>query len=142
MDFSRVVVNYSEAELPEIKSLIRLSACLYAERALKQWMFPERAQFTACGDGGRNKVVVDETLIDVSVSGITFAGTTARPFIVTLEHNPISTDEEGFITRHIHIEDGETRSRVLSIGLPTSPSAQLHHSVQIGGVVPPLVAGH
>lgn len=110
MDFSGVAVNYPEAQLPGIKSLIRLSACIYAERALRQWLEPATAiSFAPCADGGENATTLADNLIDAQVSGTAMVGNIKRPFVVALQHNPISTDDDGFITRDIKIEQADTQ---------------------------------
>jgi hypothetical protein len=109
MDFSGAVVNYSEAQLPQIKSLIRLTACIYAQRAVRQWLEPATVSFAPCADGGQNTTTLADNLIDAIVSGTATVRNTQRPFTVTLQHNPPSTDDDGFITRDIQIDAGEAQ---------------------------------
>jgi hypothetical protein len=101
MDFSAAMVSYPDAQLPAIKSLIRLTACVYAERAVKQWLDPAKVAFAPCADGGENTITLADNLIDATVSGVATVGGAQRPFTVTLQHNPPSTDDDGFITRDI-----------------------------------------
>jgi hypothetical protein len=116
IDFSKAVVNYSPETLAQVKPLIRLTACIYAERAIKQWLDPEGIGFEPCGDGGRNTTKLDNNLIDVTVSGTATVGTTKRPFVVTLQHNPISTDEDGFVTTDIQIDGAEAKGQLACAG--------------------------
>ena len=94
-------------------------ACVYAQRTIKQWLDPERIGFEPCGDGGKNTTTLADNLIDVTVSGMATVGTAKRPFTVTLQHNPISTDEDGFITTDIQVDGEEAPAQAqLACALP------------------------
>ena len=103
MDYRAVKAEFTPEQLAWIKPLIRLTACIFAENAIRHKLEPMPVSFSPCG-GGAVHATLDDNLIDVVVSGIATAGAIERPFTVTLQHYPSSTDENGFITLSIQID--------------------------------------
>jgi hypothetical protein len=103
MDYRAVKAEFTPEQLAWIKPLIRLTACIFAENAIRHKLEPMPVSFSPCG-GGAVHATLDDNLIDVVVSGIATAGAIERPFTVTLQHYPPSTNENGFIALSIQTD--------------------------------------
>lgn len=104
MDYRGAKVSFEPGQMAWVKSTIRQTACTFAEKAVRHRLDPTPVGFAPCGDGGGIKTVLDDNLIDVVVSGIAIVGEkTERPFRVTLQHYPPSTDEDGFLVLAIDL---------------------------------------
>jgi hypothetical protein len=103
MDFRGARPNFTSEQLVWAKPLIRLTACIFAERAIRHYLDPATVSFAACGDGGKIETTLDDNFIDMTVSGIAHVEKDDRPFKVILQHYPPSTDEDGFIPTDIQI---------------------------------------
>ena len=109
MDFRGAKANFTPDQIIWAKPLIRLTACIFAERVIRHQLDPAVVSFAPCGDGGNIKTTLDDNFIDVTISGTAHVGASERPFTVTLQHYPPSTDEDGFIATDIQITPGETQ---------------------------------
>lgn len=104
MDYRAAKAGFTPEQTVWVKPRIRLTACTFAEKAVRHLLEPMPVGFKPCGDGGGVRTVLDDNLIDVVVSGVATIGEkTERPFTVTLQHNPPSTDEDGFVVMAIDI---------------------------------------
>jgi hypothetical protein len=116
IDYRGTKVEFTPEQTVWVKSTIRLTACTFAEKAVRHHLEPSPVGFAPCGDGGGVQTVLDDNLIDVVVSGVATVGEKIeRPFRVTLQHNPPSTDEDGFVVMAIDLD----RDAVLASGGPT-----------------------
>ena len=82
--------------IPEIIPAIKLTACLFSQKAVRHHLRPSRVSFPACGTPGMQASISDD-LIDMTVSGSADVDGMQRPFTVVLQHNPPSTTEDGLI---------------------------------------------
>ncbi len=104
LDFRGAKTEFTPKQQGWVKSMIRLTACTFAEKAVRHRLEPTPVGFAPCGDGGGVQTVLDDNLIDVVVSGVAIVGEkTERPFTVTLQHYPPSTDEDGFVVMGIDL---------------------------------------
>lgn len=101
--------GFTEEELVRVKPQIRLTACIFAERAVRFQLEPSIVNFPPCGDGGQVDVAVADNFIDTTVSGDMTVNGRHQHFVVTLQHYPTSLDEWAFIAGTIQIEGGETQ---------------------------------
>jgi hypothetical protein len=105
MDYRGAKAEFAPEQTVWVKSMIRLTACTFAEKAVRHHLKPSPVGFAPCGDGGGVQTVLDDNLIDVVVSGVASIGEkTERPFKVTLQHYPPSTDEDGFLVLAIDLD--------------------------------------
>jgi hypothetical protein len=86
------------------KPLINLTACVFAQRALRHALEPATVGFEPCGEGGKITTIVDDDYYEASVSGVALVNGKDRAFKVALNHYPPSTSEWGFIATDIQIE--------------------------------------
>lgn len=86
------------------RPLVRLNACIFAERAVRNALQPAMVEFAPCGDGGKNHADLDDDYYEASVRGIATVNGKERAFTVTLNHYPPATSEWGFIATGIEIE--------------------------------------
>jgi hypothetical protein len=85
-------------------ALIRLNACVFAERAVRHALESSSVQFDPCGDGGRIRTTIDDDFFETTVSGVARVDDKPKAFTVTLNHYPPSVTEWGYITTGIEIE--------------------------------------
>jgi hypothetical protein len=98
MDYRGAKAGFTPEQTVWVKSVIRLTACTFAEKAVRHRLEPMPVGFAPCGDGGAVKTALGDNLIDAVVSGVATIGEKIeRPFTVTLQHYPPSTDEDGFL---------------------------------------------
>lgn len=106
MDYWRdVPPGFLPEQLVWVKPLIRLTACIFAERAVRQNLVPAKVGFEPCGDGGKVQATIAENFTDATVSGVATVDGIMRHYNVSLQHYPPSVDEWGFIATGIEIED-------------------------------------
>lgn len=91
-----------------VEQLIRINACIFAERAVRHELEPALVEFAACGSDG-NGVTLDADYYEVTVNGVAKVNGSYRPFNVALNHYPPATGEWGFIATDIKIERGEAQ---------------------------------
>jgi hypothetical protein len=105
MDYRGAKASFEPGQMPWVKSIIRQTACTFAEKAVRHRLEPTPVGFAPCGDGGGIQTVLDDNLIDVVVSGVAVIDEkTERPFRVTLQHYPPSIDEDGFLLLTIDLD--------------------------------------
>ncbi len=104
MDYRGAIAGFTADEMVRVKQLIRITACVFAENAVRHRLEPMQVSFAACGDGGDVHTTIDDNLIDIVVSGVATIGEIGRPFRVTLQHYPPSTDEAGFLATAIDVD--------------------------------------
>jgi hypothetical protein len=105
MDFRGAKVSFEPKQMARVKSMVRQTACIFAEKAVRYRLEPTPVGFAPCGDGGGIQTVLNDNLIDVVVSGVTIIGEkTERPFRVTMQHYPPSVDEDGFLILTIDLD--------------------------------------
>lgn len=98
MDYRSAKAGFTPEQTVWVKSVIRMTACTFAEKAVRHRLEPMPVGFPPCGDGGAVQTVLGDNLIDVVVSGVAIIGEkTERPFTVTLQHYPPSINEDGFL---------------------------------------------
>ena len=104
MDYRGAKAGFTPEQTLWVKPRIRMTACTFAEKAVRHRLEPMPVGFAPCGDGGGVQTVLDDNLIDVVVSGVaTVDEKVERPFTVTLQHYPPSTDEDGFLVLGIDL---------------------------------------
>ncbi len=106
VDYRGAKAEFAPEQAGWVKSVIRLTACTFAERAVRHRLEPVPVGFAPCGDGGGVQTKLDDNLIDVVVSGVATVGEIKRPFRVTLQHYPPSIDEDGFLVIAINLDTG------------------------------------
>lgn len=84
----------------EIIPAIKLSACLFSQKAVRHHFRPAKVGFPACGTPGMQTTISDD-LIDMTVSGVADVDGLQQPFTVTLQHNPPSVTEDGLLITSI-----------------------------------------
>jgi hypothetical protein len=105
MDFRGAKASFEPGQMASVKSIIRQTACVFAEKAVRHRLEPTPVGFAPCGDGGGIQTVLDDNLIDVVVSGVAIIDEkTERPFRVTMQHYPPSVDEDGFLILTIDLD--------------------------------------
>jgi hypothetical protein len=105
MDFSGAKASFEPGQMAWVKSIVRQTACILAEKAVRHRLEPTPVAFAPCGDGGGIQTVLDDNLIDVVVSGVAIINEkTERPFRVTMQHYPPSIDEDGFLVLTIDLD--------------------------------------
>jgi hypothetical protein len=105
MDYRGAKVSFEPGQMAWVKSIIRQTACTFAEKAVRHRLEPTPVGFAPCGDGGGIQTVLDDNLIDVVVSGVAVIGEkTERPFRVKMQHYPPSIDEDGFLILTIDLD--------------------------------------
>ncbi|MDE5451341.1 hypothetical protein GWE18_00425 [Bradyrhizobium sp. CSA112] len=93
-------VEFSKAKLAAMIPAIKLTACLFAEKAVRHHVRPTPVMLPSCG-GKDFRVDISDDLINIAVSGIATIDKVDRPFTVTLLHNPVSVTEDGLIVTEI-----------------------------------------
>jgi hypothetical protein len=105
MDYRGAKASFEPGQMPWVKSIVRQTACIFAENAVRHRLEPTPVGFAPCGDGGGIQTELDDNLIDVVVSGVATIGEkTERPFKVTMQHYPPSIDEDGFLILTIDLD--------------------------------------
>lgn len=91
-EFGKADPSRTVAIIPAIK----LTACIFSQKAVRHHFRPSKVGFPACSTPGMQATISDD-LIDMTVSGIADVDGKPRPFTVTLQHNPPSVTEDGLI---------------------------------------------
>lgn len=91
------------------RPLVRLTACIFAERVIRHELDPATIEFAPCGGDGMNAITLDDAYFEATVSGVAKVNGVDRAFQVSLNHYPPSTSEWGFITTGLTIEREDTR---------------------------------
>jgi hypothetical protein len=105
MDYRAAKAGFTPEQMVWVRSLIRLTACTFAEKAVRHRVEPMPVGFAPCGDRGGIQTILADNLIDVVVSGVATIGEKIeRPFKVTLQHYPPSIDEDGFLIIAIDLD--------------------------------------
>jgi hypothetical protein len=105
MDFRGAKASFGPGQMASVRSIIRQTACTFAEKAVRHRLEPTPVGFAPCGDGGQIQTVLGDNLIDVVVSGVAIIDDkTERPFKVTMQHYPPSMDEDGFLVLTIDLD--------------------------------------
>ena len=89
------------------KPLVRLTACLFAQRAMRHALGQAEVGFDPCGEGGKNEITLDDDYYEATVSGLARVNGKLQPFKVALNHYPPATSEWGFIATDIQIGKAE-----------------------------------
>jgi hypothetical protein len=104
MDFRGAIARFTDDEMVRVKPLIRITACVFAEKAVRHRLEPMQVGFPACGERDEVQTAIGDNLIDIVVSGVATVGKMDKPFRVTLQHYPPSTDEDGFLVTAIDVD--------------------------------------
>lgn len=108
-DWRGTKTEFAPDQIVWVKPLMRLTACIFAERAIRHALEPAMVEFAPCGDGGKINTTIDDDYFEAAVSGVAKVNDSDRTFRVTLDHYPPSVSEWGFIATGIEIERAETR---------------------------------
>jgi hypothetical protein len=101
--------NFHPDQLVWVKPMIRISACIFAQRVIRHQVEPDMVDFEPCREGGKIQTMLTEDLMDATVTGVAMIERQERHFVVTLQHYPPSVSEGGFIATKLQIEDGVTQ---------------------------------
>jgi hypothetical protein len=103
MDFSGSEALFRPDQMVWVKPLIRTLGCVFAQNAVRHHLRPAAVGFAPCNLSGEIQIELDRNLIDMTVSGIATVDGANRPFTVTLQHNPPTLNEGGFIATSIDV---------------------------------------
>jgi len=111
--------HFTREEMKIALPVIKHNACLVAEDAVRYAFKPAAVGFAPCGDLGNFDISIGEDLEDISVSGVADVNEERKPFIVKLQHNPVSLGIEGMIVNDIAIDGQRVSVAVTSPAVPT-----------------------
>ena len=104
MDFSHRPHHFSQDDMKIALPTIRFNGCLMAQAAVLHALKPEAVSSASCDDPRNFDISISKNLEDVSVSGVVEVNKQPKPFIVTMQHNPVSLGIEGIIIIDITID--------------------------------------
>lgn len=104
-EYGEVKLPYTEAEMTRVLPYLKLTACIFAQEAVRYSLRPDSVSFVACPHTSDFNIVFSQDLTDVTVSGLATVDGLEKPFTATLQHYPTATEIDGYQTIAIKVSD-------------------------------------
>ncbi|MEH2526090.1 MULTISPECIES: hypothetical protein [unclassified Bradyrhizobium] len=88
--------NYTEQELARVMPHIEMTACIFAQLALRHSLRPRNVAFLPCSNDAKFKVKFREDLGVATVAGQLEIDGASRGFTAVLNHHPAATEIDGY----------------------------------------------